>query len=202
MRKSRLLRHIALGVKTLMLHKLRSFLTVLGVVFGVGSVIAMLSVGEGASKEALDQIRKLGSNNIIIRSIKPPEDEQVPTRSSFMSVYGLLYDDANRIGNTMPAVKTTVPVKSFRKEGRLGERTMQIRVMGVTPAWFDLLKRQLVAGRRLSWQDVNNWAAVCVLTETGRGNSWRPRAPSASRSTSAGTCSRWWASSRPSTSAA
>ena len=47
----------------------------LGVVFGVGSVIAMLAVGEGASKEALEQIRKLGSHNIIITSVKPVEDE-------------------------------------------------------------------------------------------------------------------------------
>ena len=58
MKRIRAVRNIQLGVKTLMLHKLRSFLTILGVVFGVGSVIAMLAVGEGASKEALEQIRK------------------------------------------------------------------------------------------------------------------------------------------------
>ena len=167
MRKSRLLRHIRLGVKTLMLHKLRSFLTVLGVVFGVGSVIAMLSVGEGASKEALDQIRKLGSNNIILRASKPAEDEQMSSKRSFMSIYGLLYDDEQRIRETMPAVKRTVPVKSVRKEGRLGERTMELRVMGVTPDWFELLQRQVIAGRVLNWRDVESRSSVCVMTETG-----------------------------------
>jgi len=58
---NRFLRDLQLGVKNLLLHKLRSFLTMLGLVFGVGSVIAMLAVGEGASMEALEQIRKLGS---------------------------------------------------------------------------------------------------------------------------------------------
>lgn len=65
-RQTRIVRNIALGIENLLLHKLRSFLTTLGIVFGVGSVVAMLSVGEGASKEALEQIRKLGSNNIIV----------------------------------------------------------------------------------------------------------------------------------------
>jgi putative ABC transport system permease protein len=57
MQQLRIVRHVRLGLKTLMLHKLRSLLTVLGVVFGVGSVIAMLSGGEGASRQQLEQIR-------------------------------------------------------------------------------------------------------------------------------------------------
>ncbi len=167
MRKSRLARHIRLGIKTLMLHKLRSFLTVLGVVFGVGSVIAMLSVGEGASKEALEQIRKLGSNNIILRAVKPTEDEEMGSKRSFMSMYGLRYDDEQRIRETMPAVKRTVPVKSVRKEAWLNERSMELRVMGVTPDWFELLQRQVLAGRILNWRDVETRSSVCLLTEQG-----------------------------------
>ena len=65
---------VRLGVKSLMLHKLRSSLTMLGIIFGVCSVIAMLAIGEGASYEAQEAIKKLGSQNIIIRSLKPPED--------------------------------------------------------------------------------------------------------------------------------
>ena len=59
------MRNFKLGLKDLLLHKGRSILTSLGVVFGVGSVIAMLAVGEGASEQAMAQIRKLGSNNIL-----------------------------------------------------------------------------------------------------------------------------------------
>jgi putative ABC transport system permease protein len=76
MRQAKVIRNIWLGIENLLLHKLRSFLTMLGVVFGVGSVVAMLSVGEGASQEALAQIRRLGSNNIIISSIKPADEQQ------------------------------------------------------------------------------------------------------------------------------
>ena len=77
MRNFSFVRNIRLGIKSLMLHKLRSFLTMLGIVFGVSSVIAMLSIGEGASKEAMDRIRKLGSTNILISTVKPVEDEKV-----------------------------------------------------------------------------------------------------------------------------
>ena len=69
-----LLNTVRLGVKSLALHKLRSILTMLGIIFGVCSVIAMLAIGEGASYSAQEEIKKLGSRNIIIRSLKPPED--------------------------------------------------------------------------------------------------------------------------------
>jgi putative ABC transport system permease protein len=161
----RLFQNIKLGIKNLLMHKLRSFLTLLGIVFGVGSVIAMLSVGEGASEEALEQIRKLGSNNIILTSIKPL-DEKLKTYHP-MSVYGLLYEDELRIRETIPAVFRTVPVKLIRKNAYLGERILELRIVGTTPGWFELVKRQVIAGRVLSWRDLDEHAGVCVLTEYG-----------------------------------
>src|SRR5919108_1440073 len=89
---TRLKRAVRLGVKSLWLHKLRSLLTVLGIVFGVCSVIAMLAIGEGASHEAQEQIKNLGSQNIILRSVKPPE-EQKPSNNQANNVldYGIKY---------------------------------------------------------------------------------------------------------------
>src|SRR5206468_5266952 len=78
----RLKRVVRLGVKSLWLHKLRSLLTVLGIVFGVCSVIDMLAIGEGASFEAQEQIKNLGSQNIILRSVKPPEEQKVSDKGS------------------------------------------------------------------------------------------------------------------------
>ena len=69
-----LLRAFRTGINSLLLHKLRSLLTTLGVLFGTSSVIAMLAIGEGASYEAQEQIKLLGSQNVIVRSIKPPDD--------------------------------------------------------------------------------------------------------------------------------
>ncbi len=168
MRQAKLLKNIRLGVKTLLLHKLRSFLTMMGVVFGVGSVVAMLAVGEGASKEALEEIRKLGSTNIIISSIKPIEDESGSQRSPFSVVmYGLLYEDERRARETFDAIERTVPVKIVRKEGRLGERTLDLRIMGTTADWFDLVRRPLIAGRALQPRDAQRRGGVTVLTEFG-----------------------------------
>jgi putative ABC transport system permease protein len=167
MRQFRLIRGVQLGIKNLMLHALRSLLTVLGLVFGVGSVIAMLSVGEGASQQALDQIRKLGSNNIILSSKKLVAEEASGARPAMMSIYGLTYDDDARLRESLPTVQETVPAKVVRLEGRLGERALELRVVGTTPDWFELVSRPVLAGRVLSNGDYDSNAGVCVLTETG-----------------------------------
>jgi putative ABC transport system permease protein len=167
MRRSRIARNIWLGIENLLLHKLRTFLTMLGVVFGVGSVVAMLSVGEGASKEALDQIRKIGSNNILISSMKSVEDTSSTAMHSHLSIYGLTYDDEARIKETFTDIKQIVPVKVVRKESRLGERPLELRVVGTIPEWFELLKRDVIAGRALLQADMENASNIVVLTEFG-----------------------------------
>jgi len=167
MRQTRITRNIRLGIENLLLHKLRSFLTMLGVVFGVGSVVAMLSVGEGASKEALEQIRKLGSNNIIISSVKSAEEEQTSTQHSHMSIYGLTYDDYARVTESFHDIQQTAPVKLMRKDSRLRERAMELRVVGTTPEWFKLVPREVIAGRVLLLSDEDKQAPVAVLTEFG-----------------------------------
>lgn len=165
MKESRIYRNTLLGIKNLLLHKLRSLLTTMGVVFGVASVIAMLAVGEGASKEALAQIRKLGSNNIIVTSVMPVEEQT--GQHSFVSIYGLLYQDEARARAIFPAIRRTAPAKIIRKEARLGQRSMEIRLVGTTPDWFALVRRDMIAGRALSDLDQRNKSAVAVLTEYG-----------------------------------
>lgn len=167
MRQIKLARNILLGIEDLLLHKLRSFLTTLGIVFGVGSVVAMLSVGEGASKEAMDQIRKLGSNNIIISSIKSIEEESTSTTHSHMGIYGLTYEDGVRVADTFKTIRQVAPVKLIRKEGRLGERALELRIVGTTPVWFELVQRPVVAGRVLIASDDDERAPAAVLTEFG-----------------------------------
>jgi putative ABC transport system permease protein len=158
-------REVALGLKSLLQHKLRSTLTLLGLVFGVASVVAMLAVGEGASEEALAQIRRLGSNNIILNSRMPVgADAQENVR---MSIYGLTYEDELRIKETIPGIRRTVPVKALRKEGQLDSRKLDLRILGTTPDWFDLVKRDLIAGRLIDPTDEARRNPVVVLTEHG-----------------------------------
>jgi putative ABC transport system permease protein len=167
MRQTKIARNIWLGIENLLLHKLRSFLTMLGVVFGVGSVVAMLSVGEGASKEALEQIRKLGSNNIIISSRKSAEEEATSTERSRMSIYGLTYEDYHRIAASFSNIQRAAPVKLTRKDSRLRERVLELRIVGTTPEWFKLVPREILAGRVLLESAQKKQAPVAVLTEFG-----------------------------------
>lgn len=163
------IRNIRSGLENLLLHKLRSFLTMLGVVFGVGSVVAMLSVGEGAGREALEQIHKLGSNNILVSSIKAVEDQSANANRSLinMSVYGLTYEDHQRMAECLEHVRRTAPVKIMRQESRLGERTLEVRVVGTTPEWFALVSREVLAGRTLASANPASSTPAAVLTEFG-----------------------------------
>ncbi|MCA9302733.1 MAG: ABC transporter permease, partial [Phycisphaerales bacterium] len=163
----RFYRNVRLGIKTLMLHKLRSILTMLGMVFGVGAVIAMLAVGEGASKQALDQIRRLGSQNIIISAQKPVEQAAANSMQVRMNIYGLLYDDVDRIEESFSTVDRVVPAKLIRGEGRVGGRTQELRLVGTTPNWFDLVSRELLVGRTIMDRDMEQHSNVVVLTEHG-----------------------------------
>ncbi len=167
MNPAKFTRNIRLGIENLLLHKLRSFLTMVGVVFGVASVVAMLAVGEGASKEALEQIRKLGSNNIIVSSVKSIEEETTSTTHSHMSIYGLTYDDYSRIVGNFSTVDKVAPVKLLRKQSRLGDVGLELRVVGTTSRWFELVPRRVLAGRVLTDRDNEEFAPVAVLTEFG-----------------------------------
>src|SRR5690625_5507917 len=102
---SRLLRIFRLGIKNLLLHKMRSVLTMLGIIFGVCSVIAMLAIGEGASFAAQESIKELGSKNVIFRSIKTPEENQMSGCFSCLAVeYGLVYRDSYTIESSISSV--------------------------------------------------------------------------------------------------
>src|SRR6188768_3173895 len=108
----RLARSFRLGLKSLLLHKLRSGLTVLGIVFGVAAVISMLAVGEGSSRVAQERFEQLGATNIIVRSVKPSDEAQATSgRPSRVLNYGLKYDDYDRIMATVPTIKKALPIR-------------------------------------------------------------------------------------------
>ena len=82
-------RSVSLAVKSLWLHKLRSFLSVLGIIIGTCSVIALMSFGEGSMQDALDDIKRQGATNIIVRSVKPPDESSTASRG-FVIATGVL----------------------------------------------------------------------------------------------------------------
>lgn len=156
---------VKLGVKSLMLHKLRSGLTMLGMIFGVCSVIAMLAIGEGASHEAQERIKRLGSTNIIINSVKPPEEQDNNSSGRNIGIeYGLTYDDASRLQFTIPNVERVLPMRIIRENVRFDRNQVPCQVIGTLPSYSTMQGINLVAGRFLSMIDEKHQRNVCVIT--------------------------------------
>src|SRR5947208_8413946 len=148
---TKLRRSFALALKSLWLHKLRSFLSVLGIIIGTAAVISLMAFGEGSMQDALQDIKRQGATNIIVRSVKPPE-EGATSRRSFVAVYGLTYDDYERF-LTIPDIVRRVPMRIFPAEVRHLDRMTHGRVVATTPAYTDVHQVELAAGRFLTNED-------------------------------------------------
>jgi putative ABC transport system permease protein len=160
--QSPFIRTVQLGVRSLLLHKLRSSLTTLGVLFGVSSVIAMLAIGEGASLEAQEQIRQLGSQNVILRSVKPAE-ERISNQRERTIKYGLTRDDLARIRETFPGVSRAVSLRNLPEEVRFSTTAIRPDVIATTPDYRVATGRVVSLGRFLNQADELGIANVCVL---------------------------------------
>jgi putative ABC transport system permease protein len=157
-------RSLKLGLKSLLLHKLRSGLTVLGIVFGVAAVISMLAVGEGSSREAQRRFQELGATNIIYRSIKPTEETQAAGgRPARILNYGLKYDDYDRILQTVPTIKRALPIREIRREVRRRNHSLDGRVVGTTHEYMDFNRLEIAKGRFLSESDNEHYENYAVL---------------------------------------
>lgn len=153
---------IGLGVRALRAHKLRSFLTALGMIFGVGAVICMLAIGEGASAEQLENIRMLGSENIIIRSVEPSQSQQTSQATTFVHKYGLKQDDIDRI-RPLPHVRQIVCMRDVANSISYGARRFDGHVLGTTENFFDVVNVGRVRGRKLTQVDARDHKKVCVI---------------------------------------
>jgi len=157
-----LLRTFQLGVKSLLLHPMRSLLTVLGIFIGVASVIWLLAIGEGISQEAQRQIEGLGAENIIIRSIKPPGEAF--TGSDAPIPYGLKREEFDMLVQTIPTIEAALPIREVRRTFTFDGRNEDGRLVGCTPDYFDVTRLVIDRGRLLSEADVDARHNYCVLS--------------------------------------
>jgi putative ABC transport system permease protein len=163
---------IRLGIRNLLLHKLRSLLTMLGTILGVGSVISMLAIGEGSKRHAVEQIRQLGATNVIIRSVKPEMDggggESTAGGSnqqvSRVLEYGLKYTDLDRLVSNIPGIERAVPISLVRKNAQFGRyRVQNARILGTTAEYLKVKNLELRRGRFITAADLRATANVAVL---------------------------------------
>jgi putative ABC transport system permease protein len=166
----RIWRSLKLGMRSLLLHKLRSGLTVLGIVFGVAAVISMLAVGEGASRDAQERFQQLGAVNIIVRSVKPSEEAQAAGgRPARILNYGLKYDDFDRIMATVPTIRKALPIREIKKEIRRLNYKIEGRVVGTTHDYAEFNHLKIERGRFLTQADHELTQNFAVLgAETAR----------------------------------
>ncbi|MDA1014683.1 MAG: ABC transporter permease [Planctomycetota bacterium] len=161
---TRLFQIIPLAMKSLLLHKLRSGLTILGIVFGVFSVIAMLAIGEGASIQAQKQVLDLGATNIIVRSVKPPREtsSSVGGNSSVLR-YGVKHKDYDQIVGNISNAATVIPIRETSKEARYLHRSLNSRIVGTTADYLSANNLGLAQGRFLGDADNRGGDNVAVL---------------------------------------
>ncbi len=159
---------VKLGLNNLRLHKLRSLLTSLGIIFGVAAVICMLSISEGASADEMRLIQLLGTRNIIVNSVKPPQSGQSASGASNLVEYGITRDDVSIIKETLPSVAHVIPLRTVAYRVRHGEHNMPYRVVGTTPDLFDVVNIHVARGRALVDEDMEEQANVCVIGEDVR----------------------------------
>lgn len=168
MRGSAFMRTVKAGVSSLLLHKLRTMLTTLGVLFGTSSVISMLAIGEGASYEAQEQIKLLGSQNVILRSVKPADDPNAGDQGRVLT-YGITDADLERIEQTFPGVDRVVPIREIQHDVRVDDRVMTPTILATRPLFIDVTGRLIWEGRFLTNEDERTLNNVCVLgTEVAR----------------------------------
>ena len=152
-----------LSFHNLMLHKIRSVLTSLGIIFGVGSVIAMLSISEGAKREALAQIESMGVDKIIIATRKPPptgKDVSENSTNSNLETFGLTQADHDHILH-MDNVKSIATARDSRKSILRGTTRLDLNLFGVTLDFLEESRSEITQGRWLSPLDGDR--NVCVL---------------------------------------
>jgi putative ABC transport system permease protein len=162
MRFSRLIHTAKLGLRSLAAHRLRSGLTALGIVLGVGSVIVMLAVGEAARYQALKQLEDLGANTILLRSTKPADESSQQTGVDLLA-YGLTYADLGRLRGTVPTVTAAAPMREFFKTVRFSDREIEARVVTITPDFLRQNNIKLASGRAIDALDERHFDNVAIL---------------------------------------
>jgi putative ABC transport system permease protein len=158
------LRTWILGIKSLLLHPLRSALTVLGIFIGVSSVIWLLAIGEGISQEAQQQIASLGATNIIVRSVKPPTTT-VPQSTRAPTEYGLKRQDFRRLRDTISTITDAVQIRELRRQFNYQDRSVDGRLVGCSPEYIDVTQLHMSEGRFLQDSDELDALSHCVIAE-------------------------------------
>jgi putative ABC transport system permease protein len=166
---SGILPEITMGLASLFVHKLRSLLTMLGMIFGVGAVVAMLSITAGAQKEMMSYIDLLGVNNIIIEAKEAVDRNELQARRAISP--GMTFRDFRAIQENVQGLDALTPRKRFKPLKILPKTAAEPPVLiGVEPNFVQINSLRMVEGRFFNSDDNDHSLAVCVLGESAKVN--------------------------------
>ena len=166
---SGLLPKIYMGLSSLLVHKLRSLLTMLGMIFGVGAVVAMLSITAGAQKEMMSYIDLLGVNNIIIEAKEAVDRNELQARRLISP--GMTFRDYRAITENVQAIEAATPRKRFKPLKVLPKTASEPPLLiGVEPDYLEINSLKVTEGRWFNDEDNQSSSPVCVLGESAKIN--------------------------------
>jgi putative ABC transport system permease protein len=166
---SHILPELKMGLASLFAHKLRSLLTMLGMIFGVGAVVAMLSITAGAQKEMMSFIDQLGVNNIIVEAHEALDRNELQTVRAISP--GLSFRDFRAISENVSGLVAITPRKRFKPQKLLPKTNQDPpQLIGVLPNFVEINSLKLVAGRFFTEDENKSSAPVCVLGEGAKVN--------------------------------
>lgn len=145
-----------LGLRSLLLQRLRTSLAALGIFIGTTTVIWLVAMGEGVSYQAREQIKNLGATNIIVRSVAPTSSDtsnQGRPGDDRVKAYGLLRDDYRRILSNIPTVRRAAPLREVRFQLRVADRNADAKLVGCTDDYLPLNQLQIARGRWFNRND-------------------------------------------------
>jgi putative ABC transport system permease protein len=150
------------SIGTLTLNKMRTGLAILGIVIGIGSVIALISLGQATQKSVEQQIQQLGSN---LLTVSPGAQSSGGVRSAAGSNTTLTLDDANAIksSNKVTTIKSVSPEVSRREQVVAGKNNTNTQIYGVTPTYAQVRKIETASGNFITQQDVDSMSKIAVV---------------------------------------
>ncbi|HEY7337370.1 MAG TPA: ABC transporter permease [Bryobacteraceae bacterium] len=160
---NKILQSMKIAFRALRVNKLRSALTMLGIIIGVGAVIAMVAVGSGATQRIQDQIASIGSNVIIVQ---PGSLNVGGVRQGWGNAQTLTEDDARAIGSELSSVQYAAPMQQNQAQVVYGNNNWFTRVQGTTPDYLTIRDMEVSSGQPFTQGDVDSSAKVCLLGKT------------------------------------
>jgi putative ABC transport system permease protein len=154
---------IKIALKAMARNKMRSFLTMLGMIIGVASVIAMLAIGQGSKQSIQDQISSMGTNMIFVR---PESGQQGGVRLESSTMQSLTVDDVEAIRASSPHVSHVSPQVQGRGQAISGANNWPTSIQGVSPDFLEIRKLEVADGVMFTERDIQSAAKYCILGPT------------------------------------